>query len=53
MTKYEYQAEIFIMISDFYPENQQNSAFKYVQKLWDADLKKLKRHYDEWKKIIK
>jgi len=53
MTQYEYQAEIFIMISDLYPENQQDAAFNYVQKLWDADIKTLKCHYDNWMEIIK
>lgn len=53
MTQYEYQAEIFKIICDLYPENQQDAAFQYIQKLWDADIKTLKRHYQSWMDIIK
>jgi hypothetical protein len=53
MTQYEYQAEIFEMVCKLYPEGQQNAAFSYVEKLWDADINTLKRHYQTMKEITK
>lgn len=51
MTKYQYQAAIFKMVCELYPDGQQDAAFKYVEKLWDKDISTLKRHYKTLQEI--
>jgi len=51
MTNYDYQYEIFKMMSKIYPIKQMNEVETYLKKLWKMDAQKLKNEYDLWREI--